>query len=101
MSVKSGQAQFSHQFGPYDPLFVAGATRNGIVGGLAAFVVLLILALGARSLAQRRGAPERERRRREEWEDIAGWPRWKQIAVLTVAVAVAVTMIILSLLSAL
>lgn len=78
-----------------------GGSRNGTAGGLAGSVVLLILALGAQWLAERRGAPERERRRREEWADqLRSWPRWKQIGVLTVAVAFAVTMLLLSLLSA-
>lgn len=83
-------------------VFATGAgSRNGTGGGLAFSVLLLILAMGAQRLAERRGAPERERQRREKWEDIAGWPRWKQIAVLAVAVAFAVTMLVLSLLSAL
>ena len=77
------------------------ASRNGIAGGIAGFVVLLILALGAQRLAERRGAPERERRRREEWADnFAARPRRKQITYLTVAVAFAVIMLILSILSA-
>lgn len=82
---------------------IGAGSRNGTAGGLAGSFVLLILALGAQWLAVvRRGAPERERRRREEWADqLLSWPRWKQIAVLTVGVAFAVTMLILSLLSAL
>ena len=81
---------------------IGAGSRNGTAGGLAGSIVLLILALGAQWLAERRGAPERERRRREEWGDqLLSWPRWKQITVLTVAVAVAVTMLILGLLSAL
>lgn len=81
---------------------IGAGSRNGTAGGLAGSAVLLILALGAQWLAERRGAPERERRRREEWADqLLSWPRWKQIAVLTAGVAFAVTMLILSLLSAL
>jgi len=77
-------------------------SRNGIAGGLAVSAAVLILALGAQRLAERRGAPGRERRRRQEWADqLLSWPRWKQIGVLTVAVAFAVIMLILSLLSAL
>lgn len=84
--------------------FVAtgAASRNGVAGGLVGSAVLLVLALGAQWLAERRGAPERERRRREEWGDqLLSWPRWKQIGVLTVAGAFALTMFVLSLLSAL
>jgi hypothetical protein len=78
------------------------ASRNGIAGGVAGSVVVLILALGSQRLAERRGTPERERRRREEWANqLLSWPRWKQIGVLSVAGAFAVTMLILSLLSAL
>lgn len=81
---------------------IGDGSRNGTAGGLAGSVVLLILALGAQWLAERRGAPERERRRRDEWPNqLLSWPRWKRIGVLTVAVAFAVTMLILSLLSAL
>lgn len=84
--------------------FVAtgAGSRNGIAGGLAGSAAVLVLALGAQWWAERRGAPERERRRREEWADqLLSWPRWKQIGVLTVAVAFAGIMLILSLLSAL
>lgn len=80
---------------------IGHGSRNGTGGGLAGCVVLLLLALGAQWLAERRGAPQRERRRRQAWEDMASWPRWKQIVVLIVAIAVAMTMLILSLLSAL
>lgn len=81
---------------------IGAGSRNGTAGGLVGSIVLLILALGAQWLAERRGARERERRRREESGDqLLSWPRWKQIAVLTVAVAFAVTMLILGLLSAL
>ena len=58
---------------------IGAASRNGTAGGLAGSVGLLILALGAQRLAERRGAPEREHRRREEWGDqLLSWPRWKQ-----------------------
>lgn len=81
---------------------IGAGSRNGTAGGLAGSFLLLILALGAQWLAERRGAPERERRRREEWGgQLLSWPRRKQIAVLTVAVAFAVMMLILGLLSAL
>ena len=81
---------------------IGSGSRNGTVGGLAGSVVVLLLALAAQWLAERSGAPERERRRVEEWPNqLLSWPRWKQIAVLTVAVALAVTMLILGLLSAL
>ena len=81
---------------------IGAGSRNGTAGGLAGSVVVLLLALVAQWLAERRGAPERERRRVEEWPNqLLSWPRWKQIGVLTVAVAFAVTMLILGLLSAL
>lgn len=80
---------------------IGAGSRNGTAGGLTGSVVLLILALAAQWLAERRGAPERERLRREEWPNqLLSWPRWKQIGFLVVAVAFAVTMLILSLLSA-
>ena len=81
---------------------IGAGSRNGTAGGIAGSIVLLLLALVAQWLAERRGAPERERRRREEWGDqLLSWPRGKPIAVLAVAVAFAATMLILSLLSAL
>lgn len=81
---------------------IGAGSRNGTAGGLAGSVVVLLLALAAQWLAERRGAPERERRRVEEWPNrLLSWPRWKQIGFLVVAVAFAVTMLILSLLSAL
>lgn len=80
----------------------AGSSRNGTAGGLTGSAVLFILALSAQRLAERRGTPERERRRREGWANqLRSWPRWKQIGVLTVAVAFTATMLVLSLLSAL
>ena len=83
-------------------LAIGSGSRNGTAGGLAGSVAVLLLALAAQWLAERRGAPERERRRVEDWPNqLLSWPRWKQIGVLLVAVAFAVTMLILSLLSAL
>jgi hypothetical protein len=79
----------------------AGST-NGVTGGIAGSVAVLLLALGVQWLAERRGAAEPERQRREQWPNqLLSWPRWKQIGVLTVAVAFAVTMLTLGLLSAL
>ena len=76
-------------------------SRSGTAGGLAGSVVVLLLALATQWLAERRGAPERERRRVEEWPNqLLSWPRWRQIAP-SVAVAFAVTTLILGLVSAL
>lgn len=81
---------------------IGSGSRNGTAGGLSGSAVLFIFALATQRLAERRGTPERERRRREEWaSQLLSWPRWKQIGLLTVAVAFAVTMLILSLLLAL
>lgn len=80
---------------------IGAGSRNGTAGGLAGSLVLLILALGAQWLGERSGAPERERRRKEWGNQLLSWPRWEQIAVLAVAVAIAGTMFILGLLSAL
>lgn len=82
---------------------IGAGSRNGAAGGLAGSVVALLLALGTQWLAARCGAPERERRRVEEWPNrLLSWPPWKQIGLLVVAVAFAVTMLpLLSLLSAL
>ena len=81
---------------------IGAGSRNGTAGGLAGSVVVLLLVLAAQWLAERRGAPERERRRVEEWPNrLLSWPRWKQIGILTIAVAFAETMLILGLLSAL
>ena len=83
-------------------MVVTGATTNGIVGGMTAFIGFFVLALAAQRRAERRGTPERERRRREEWADaLLGWPRWKQIAALAVALAFAGTMFVLAVVSAL
>ena len=77
---------------------IGAGSRNGTAGGLAGSVAVLLLALAAQWLAERRGAPERERRLVEEWPNqLLSWPRWKQIGFLAVAVAFAVTMLILSL----
>jgi hypothetical protein len=81
---------------------IGTGSRNGTAGGLAGSVDVLLLALAAQWLAERRGAPERERRRVEEWPNqLLSSPRWKQIGFLVVAVAFAITMLILSILSAL
>jgi hypothetical protein len=60
--------------------------REGVAfGGLAAFVLLLVLGLAAQHVAERSGAVERDRTREEELRaEIAGWPRWKRIAFLLV-----------------
>ena len=77
---------------------IGSGSRNGPAGGLGGSVVVLFLALAAQWLAERRGAGERERRRVEEWPNqLLSRPRWKQIAVLTIAVELAVTMLILGL----
>lgn len=76
---------------------IGRASRNSIAGGLAGCAVLFILALGAQRLAERRGTPEREHQRREEWaHGFDRWPRRKQIAYLGVAITFAVTMLVLS-----
>ena len=83
-------------------MIVTGATTNGIVGGMTAFIGLFMLAVGAQWRAEQRGTPERERQRREHWADgLLGWPRWKQIGVLAVALAFAATMFVLAIVSAL
>jgi len=83
-------------------MVVTGATTNGIVGGMTAFIGFLMLALGAQWRAEQRGTPERERRRREGWPaGLLSWPRWKQIGVLAVALALAATMFVLAVVSAL
>ena len=59
---------------------VYGAT-DGVVAGLAAFVVLFPLGLVFQRRAERRGIKAQERRRLKEWEDeAAALPRWKRIA---------------------
>ena len=78
---------------------IGAGSRNGTAGGLGGSIVLLIPGGAMAGQAARRpgaGAPRRE----EWWDQLLSWPRWKQITVLTVAVAFAVTMLILGLLSA-
>ena len=77
-----------------------GATRNGILGGLAAFVAFSMLAAGAQRLAERRGTVERERRRREEWwAELGRWPRWKRVAFVTLGAVIGVGLLVLRLVS--
>lgn len=68
----------------------------GLLIGLAACVVLILLALAAQSVAIRTGATERDAAREKEIEaEIAGWPRWKQIAFLLFGLVGGVTVILL------
>ncbi len=68
----------------------------GLLIGLAVCVVLLLLAVVAQGVAIRTGAIERDGAREEELEaEIAGWPRWKQIAFLLFALLAGVTVVLL------
>ena len=70
------------------------------MGGLAASVVLAVLAAGAQRVAERRGTVERERRRREEWlAEVGGWPRWKQVAFVTLGAVMGVSLLVWRLVS--
>lgn len=63
-----------------------GAGEEGVaVGSVGASLLLMTLALAAQLVAERTGAVEMDRMREEELRgEIAGWPRWKQIAFLLV-----------------
>jgi len=70
--------------------------RTGALAGLAAFSVLLVLGLAVQLVTERSGAVDRDRLREDEFRaEIAGWPRWKRIAYLLVALVVGVGVILL------
>ena len=74
---------------------VSGHTA-GLVGGLGASVALVLLAIVSQHVAVRTGAVERDAAREEELRaEVRGWPRWKQISFLIVALTAGVTVIVL------
>ena len=61
---------------------VTGGTWHGIVGGLAAGVVLLAIGLLLQRRAERGGRAERDRvRQRQHYAELAAWPWWRWFLV--------------------
>lgn len=75
----------------------AATGRRGVAfGGVAASILLLVLAVGAQNVAERSGAVERDRVREEEHQtEISGWPPWKRIAFLLVGLVLGVGLLAL------
>lgn len=60
-----------------------------VLGSLGAAVLLLLLAIAAQYVAERTGLVERQRIRDEERRaEMVGWPQWKRVAFVVLALLV-------------
>ena len=75
---------------------IATGSLAGLLGGIAGFVFLVALAVGAQYVAERSGAAARDHAHEEELRaEMAAWPRWKRISFLVLGALLGAGVILL------